>query len=180
MAHSFHVVDRAEGVASEDVDAVLKPYLRMVVEGPMRTEEMFTSLHEILEVVAARSLDVILIDIRAATTDLELGGFFFLAEEAARQPGPRPRAAVVAREDQRRDAEYMEDSFVNRGLPLRVFFDMVESLRWLGVTAEASSELGAPPAALEEPATDEHADADTDGERPVDAARHGVVEGGRD
>ncbi len=178
MAYSFHVVEpRGDAVAG--VDTVLKPYLRLVVEGPMRTEDMRASMHEALELVASRSLEVILVDIRAATTELELGGFFFLAEEAARQPGPRPRTALVAREDQRRDAEYMEDSFVNRGLPLRVFFDMAESLRWLGVTAEAGAGLGAP-SAPEEPAADQHADADADGQRPVDAARDGIVESRRD
>lgn len=139
MTYSLQVIERSGAAAGLHGAPPAKPYLRFELAGPMLTSELRRGMQETLALLAERSLEALLVDIRAATTRLELGGFFFLAAEAARTPGPRPRTALLARADQRRDAEYMENSLVNRGLPFRAFLEPEDPLRWLGVTGEGGS-----------------------------------------
>lgn len=134
MPYSLNIVGPADAAAHAAQGSFVKPYLSIEMTGRLETEEMRVIMYETARLVREHALEALLLDMRATTTSVEAGGFFFIVEEAARLRGPRPRAALLARDDQRRDAEYMENSAVNRGLPFRAFFDAGRAMEWLRVT----------------------------------------------
>jgi hypothetical protein len=81
--------------------------------------------------IAEHGIMRVLIDVTGITNDLSVIDLFVVSSDLDRPELPRPRGALVARQDQRDQARFLETVAANRGLNIASFTERDKAEAWL-------------------------------------------------
>jgi hypothetical protein len=99
--------------------------------GPISSEDIRAAGIDLIARATKEGFTRVLVDVSAIVNELPATELFLRTEEHSRLGPPRPRVALIGREDQERDLGFIENVAVNRGMPLRAFVDKSLALEWL-------------------------------------------------
>jgi hypothetical protein len=108
-----------------------KDFVLLRHEGEITPAEVDEARIEAFRLVETSGLSRLVIDIRGVTGEADPVDLRAMMETNAEVKPPRPHAAIVVREDQYPRFRFIEDFAVSRGMPIRVFVDEAEAMRWL-------------------------------------------------
>ena len=107
-------------------------YLFVENPEPFSFKRALATIQEISEHCKRDSLDKVLFDMRNFYGHISIPDRYEIGKEIAKVFGPKIQVAVVANFNV---INYlMENSAVNRGARVKIFFEMEKALEWLGVT----------------------------------------------
>jgi hypothetical protein len=101
-------------------------------DGSISAAEIRASSVEIIEQAKRAGFTKVVVDVSGITNRLSLAELYFSTEEQAKLGPPRPRAAILGRQDQEQELRFIENMGATRGMPIRAFTSEVEALKWLG------------------------------------------------
>lgn len=117
-------------------------YMLVEHSGDMTPAEMVAARRDVMPLMQEHGIANVLVDVRRVTNQPSVGDTYAAVEEHAGERTVRPRAAVVGREDQAEDLQFIENVGVNRGMSLRSFTSFDDAIAWLGRTADAGQVQG--------------------------------------
>jgi hypothetical protein len=124
--------DRTEGIVPYRIEAIRdEGYILVVHHGELTVDELEDARQKVLELGVEQRLSRVLVDVRGVINTLSISDHFFVTEGHAKLGSHRPRAALIARPDQRDDMRFIETVAVNRGMPLKAFSTKEDALEWL-------------------------------------------------
>ena len=115
--------------------------------GEVNLDEVDEIRIRVFELVAARGLSKVLVDVCKVTNDLSVTDSFNITLDHLKfkTPFQKPRACLISRPDQYENTKFIETVAVNRGLPIKAFTDPEEGLKWLMMDVTGKEEKpGAP------------------------------------